>query len=342
MLYDIPPFCEEFICVEQMFILQTISMNISIRHLISSLLVEASLFASLFSLSSCDKQHKEEEVQGIFEAESILVSSYIDGRVEVMKAEEGLSIKEGDTLAKIDDKMMIYQKEYIQQQQKTAQNSGILSAPLQTKALDIQISSLKNEIKKVTRLVEKGILSESKLTSLKTNLATLEAQKQSSIQKIEKQNNSTQGSSEALNSQLSQVKELIARSAVLAPINGTILTIYVHKGELTAAGRPLLKMADLSYLTLRIYLNSEQLNRLKIGDNVVVYNDMGEKETHPYEGVVSWISEEAEFTPKNIQTSSMRSTLIYSAKVKVKNDGYLKIGQYGKVILPVKNDNSQS
>lgn len=290
---------------------------------------------------SCKKKDLAAEAQGIFEGESILVSSIVDGRIDFMGVQEGQLLKKGDTIAKIDTLMMSYQLEYIQSQQETAKTAGVVSPSVQTAALDVQIAALEKEQQRISRLVEKGVLAKSKLTEITTQLNAARAQKEAAVQQVQKQNSGALGSSESLDSQISQVREMMARSTIVAPIDGVVLTLYAHEGELAGAGRPLLKMADLSTLVLRIYLSPEQLSRIKIGDKVKVYNDMGGEDDRAYEGTVSWISEKAEFTPKNIQTSSMRSTLIYAAKVIVANDGYLKIGQYGKVILPKRNDTQE-
>lgn len=295
--------------------------------------LSVTLFISL-GLCSCKKKDKFAEAQGIFEAETVLVSSPVDGNIDYMKVSEGDHLKKGDIIARIDTLFMSYQREYVQKQQQTARTAGVVSPSVQTEALDVQINALEKEKVRIERLVKEEVLAKSKLDEITTKLDAVKAQKAAALQQVQKQNGGSLGTSSALDAQVAQIDEMIARSTIKAPIEGVILTTYVHQGELTGAGRPLLKMANLNHLILRIYLNPEQLSRIKIGDKVEVYNDMGGNDDRQYEGTITWIGEEAEFTPKNIQTSSMRSTLIYPAKVKVANDGYIKIGQYGKAILP--------
>ena len=112
--------------------------------------------------------------------------------------------------------------------------------------------------------------------------------------------------------------------------SGTVLMKYAEPGEVTAAGKPLYKIADTDLLYLRAYPTAEQLTKLKIGGGVRVFVDFGEKEQREYPGTLTWISEKSEFTPKGIQTKDERANLVYAVKIAVKNDGYLKIGQYGK------------
>jgi HlyD family secretion protein len=82
---------------------------------------------------------------------------------------------------------------------------------------------------------------------------------------------------------------------------------------------------------LRAYISASQLTELKIGQQVKVYSDLGEKERREYAGVVSRISDKAEFTPKTIQTRDERANLVYAVKIAVQNDGYIKKGMYGEL-----------
>ena len=112
-----------------------------------------------------------------------------------------------------------------------------------------------------------------------------------------------------------------------------MLTKYAQAGEVTAAGKALYKIADLSYLNLRAYITGSQLSTIKLKQMVKVYIDSGANNYREYPGTIIWISDKAEFTPKTIQTKDERANLVYAIKVRVKNDGYLKIGMYGEVKL---------
>jgi HlyD family secretion protein len=115
------------------------------------------------------------------------------------------------------------------------------------------------------------------------------------------------------------------------PAAGTVLVKYAEKGEMTAAGKALYKLGNLQVMTLRAYLSGGDLSRVKVGQTVKVMVDNGKDDYKELQGTVSWISDKAEFTPKTIQTKDERANLVYAMKIKVKNDGYLKIGQYGEV-----------
>ena len=124
---------------------------------------------------------------------------------------------------------------------------------------------------------------------------------------------------------LKKLRIKLKKSKIINPVKGTVLAKYAEPNEITAFGKPLYKIADISEMTLRVYVSETQLPQLKIGQKVTVKIDT-ENKMKNYEGTVSWISASAEFTPKIIQTKEERVNLVYAIKITVKNDGALKIG----------------
>ena len=121
---------------------------------------------------------------------------------------------------------------------------------------------------------------------------------------------------------------------MLVPVQaGTVLEKYLYAGELAVAGKPLFKMADLSELILRVFVSGNQMEKLKIGEEVDVLIDTDSENMKQYKGTVSWVSAKSEFTPKIIQTRDERINLVYAVKVRVTNDGSLKIGMPGEIVL---------
>ena len=131
--------------------------------------------------------------------------------------------------------------------------------------------------------------------------------------------------------QVEQIEDQIKKSYIINTIDGTVLTRYAKPEEVTGIGKALYKIADLSEMTLRAYVDGDQLGQIKLGQKVKVYIDKGEGEQKEMSGEIYWVSSKAEFTPKTIQTKDERANLVYAIKVKVINDGYLKIGMYGEV-----------
>jgi HlyD family secretion protein len=102
---------------------------------------------------------------------------------------------------------------------------------------------------------------------------------------------------------------------------------------MTAPGKPLYKIADLSTIILRAYLTGDQLPLVKLNQKVTVLTDDGKDGFTETEGVITWINDKAEFTPKTIQTKDERANKVYATKIKVKNDGTYKIGMYGEILF---------
>lgn len=138
---------------------------------------------------------------------------------------------------------------------------------------------------------------------------------------------------ELLEKELALLDEEIARKTLLAPIDGMLLEKYAHIGELASPTKPLCKIADIRTLRLKAYFTKSDITRIKLGDRVQVLVDYNTSHKQ-YEGVVSFIAAKAEFTPKTIMTKDERENLVYAVKIDVANDGFLKIGSYGEVILP--------
>jgi HlyD family secretion protein len=206
--------------------------------------------------------------------------------------------------------------------------------------LNVQQSQLDNLLHEKTRtenLVRQDAATGKQLDDINAQIDMLRKQMQVTQQQINVQRNNTgtqnrgilsQGKS--LQKKVEQLDDQLNKANIKNPINGTVITKYAEVGEMTAAGKALYKIADLSTITLRAYITGTQLPQIKLGQAVKVLVD-DEKKYKELPGTITWISDKAEFTPKTIQTKEERANLVYAVKIKVKNDGYLKIGMYGEV-----------
>lgn len=131
--------------------------------------------------------------------------------------------------------------------------------------------------------------------------------------------------------QQAQLDDQIAHTFVKSPLSGTVLEKYAEQGEFVSIGKPLFKIADTKRMFIRAYITSEQLKDVRLGQKVKVMADYGNGQKKQYNGVVTWISSRSEFTPKTIVTDNERADLVYAVKIQFQNDGYVKIGMYGKV-----------
>ncbi len=174
-----------------------------------------------------------------------------------------------------------------------------------------------------------------------TDLSLQKQQVQASIHvqrtNVETQNRSILSEGKPLGKKAEELQNQLNKTNIKNPVDGTVITKYAEAGEITSNGKALYKIADLSTMTLRAYVTGEQLPQIKLGQPVQVLIDSGANKYRTYRGTITWISDKAEFTPKNIQTKDERANLVYAAKIKVKNDGYLKIGMYGEVKFKSQN-----
>lgn len=283
------------------------------------------------SLTSCHKEPKY-DATGIFEATTVTVSAETTGKILTMNIEEGDSLRAGQYFSEIDSSLLILQKEQLQSQQQSAESaSPEISA--QTAALKSQIAHQESEVKRLERLLADNATTQKSYEDGVSYLRTLKDQLKALQSTLIKSRQSISDNSQAIQSQQAQIEEQIEKCKISSPISGTVLIKYAEPGEFVTPGRPLVKLADLDKIYLRCYFTVSQLSNIKLGQKVTVIADFGGDEQYEYPGTITWISEESEFTPKSIQTNDSRANLVYAAKVAVKNDGRLKIGQYGEVRL---------
>ena len=186
-------------------------------------------------------------------------------------------------------------------------------------------------MKRYSALVRDNAANRKQLDDAESSVRVLRRQLDAQLSQLSNTTGSLNRQMDAAEIERWQVVDQLRKCRITSPIGGTVLEKYAEAGEYAVPGKPLFKIADVSDMTLRTYVNAPQLTSLKIGQQVKVYADLGEDGSHEYKGVVSWISDKAEFTPKTIQTCDERANLVYAVKVKVKNtDGMLKIGMYGE------------
>lgn len=289
------------------------------------------LCAALLLLAACS-QKNDYDATGIFEATTVTVSAETPGKIVSMPVEEGDSISRGVVIAVIDTTLLTLQRDQLRSQQEAAESTSPDIAA-QAASLRTQIAHQEGEVARFKRLIADGATTQKQLDDAEALLRSLRGQLDALLSTLGKNRSSVSGNAKALNYQQEQIVEQIAKSTVAAPISGTILSKYAEQGEYTSPGKPLVKMADLSKIYLRAYFTASQLADIRLGQEVTVIADFGGDKLVEYPGTISWIADESEFTPKSIQTSDTRSNLVYAAKVTVKNDGRLKLGQYGEVRL---------
>lgn len=286
---------------------------------------------AMLMLASCGKK-QEYDATGIFEATTVTVSSETQGRILAMDVAEGDSVTAGQVICEIDTVIPELQARQIGSQRQSAQSS-MPDVSAQVASLRAEIAHQQNECKRIANLLADGAATVKQRDDANARLATLQGQLQALLSTLQNNRNSISDNARALDYQRDQILTQISKSRVVSPLTGTVLVKYAEPGEYAVPGKPLVKLADLNNIYLRSYFTARQLADLKIGQKVTVIADFGDGVTFEYPGTVTWIAQESEFTPKSIQTEDSRANLVYAVKIEVKNDGRLKLGQYGEVRL---------
>lgn len=279
-------------------------------------------------LSSCGKSSDKADAYGNFEADETIISSEVSGKLLKFTVMEGDMLKLGDKIGLIDTLQLFFQKKQLVGKRNAVESNhnNILA---QVAVIDEQIIVLQKEKARVEKLISSGAATGKQLDDINGQLNVFSKQKES----VKAQNSSLFSETDAISQNIAQVEDMMSRALIVNPLNGTVLEKYVNQFEVVNAGKPLYKIADLDEILLRAYVSGSQLSEIKIGQKVRVEIDKNGDENYSYQGIISWISSESEFTPKLIQTKEERVNLVYAVKIRVKNDGRIKIGMPGKSIF---------
>lgn len=280
---------------------------------------------------SCGSKAKF-DAQGTFEATEVVVSSEAAGRILCFDIEEGMTVDAGTQLGAIDSVQL-----HLQRKQLMAQQSALIGSrpdvQKQVATLREQISKQRSELRRVDNMLKDGAATQKQYDDIEAQIKIFESQLDASLSTLNKNSVTIDSNAAALEAQIAALDDRIAKCRIVSPVSGSVLVKYAEAGELATMGKPLMKIADLDNIYLRAYFTSEQLANVNIGDEVTVVADFGGEQRYNYVGRIIWVSSESEFTPKTIQTKDSRANLVYAVKIAVKNDGRLKIGLAGEVVL---------
>ncbi len=288
------------------------------------------LFTIAFAVVACNNKENLYDASGTFESTEIIVSAQATGQLLQFTPDEGDTLLKDAVAGLIDSTQLHLTRMQLLESQK-AILSGRPDTKQQIDATQKQIDNALLEQKRVQNLVNANVASQQQLDEVNTRLAVLQAQLAAQKSTLGNSTSTLNQQSNALYAQLEQVEDQLRKCKITSPVSGTVISKYANEGELAISGKPLFKIADLSEMTLRAYVTGDQLPGLKNGQRVKVMIDEAKGKYRNYDGIINWISSKAEFTPKTIQTKDERANLVYAIKIKVKNDGYIKIGMYGEV-----------
>ena len=279
-------------------------------------------------LAGCSGKDDDADAYGTFEATEVIVSAETGGRILKFEVTEGSDIEKGTEIALIDTTLFNLQKAEIDAGMKSVR-TRISSINAQNDILYQQIANLNINIARIENMLKNDAATQKQYDDLTGQKAVL--QKQIAANNTQKVSIAAELS--VYESKKATLNEQADRSCVRSPLTGTIIEKYSEAGEMTTPGRPLVKIADLSLIRLKVYVSGAQLGDLKVGEDCTVRVDEGEKGYKSFPGKISYISGKAEFTPKIIQTKEERVTLVYAVTIEVKNDGTMKSGMPGEAIF---------
>ncbi|MBL0738419.1 HlyD family efflux transporter periplasmic adaptor subunit [Flavobacterium sp. GN10] len=280
---------------------------------------------------SCNNKENDFDASGSFEAVETILSAEANGQILQLNVEEGQQLEAGQKVGFIDSTQLAINKMQLRQNEK-AILSGRPQIQIQTESLKRQLDNAVLDRNRTEKLVKGGVASQKQLDDINSKVAALQAQIKAQKSSLETTTENLTQQGNTVGVQLKGIEDQLNKSMIVNPIKGTVLTKYAEQYEMAVIGKPLYKIANLETLDLRAYITGTQLPQIKIGQQVKVRIDEGEKKYKEYQGTIAWISDKSEFSPKTIPTKDERANLVYAIKVRVKNDGYLKIGMYGEVL----------
>ena len=281
-------------------------------------------------LAACGNSEKEYDATGTFEATETTVSAEQNGTLLTFAINEGDEIEAGSEVGLIDTTQTWLK---LQQARATREvyQSQKPDMEKQTSATRQQLAKAQAEQQRYKELVADGAAPSKMLDDATNQVQVLQRQLAAQLSSLSTNTNALSKQMAATEVQIDQLRDQLRKCHIMAPLKGTVLEKYAERGEFVAVGKPLFKMADMEQVYIRAYVTSAQLQSIRTGQQVKVFADYGDGKKQEYDGTVSWISSRSEFTPKTILTDDERADLVYAVKVRVKNDGFIKIGMYGEV-----------
>ena len=281
-------------------------------------------------LAACGNSEKEYDATGTFEATETTISAEQNGTLLTFAINEGDEIEAGSEVGLIDTTQTWLKLQQARATQEVYQSQKP-DMEKQTSATRQQLAKAQAEQQRYKELVADGAAPSKMLDDATNQVQVLQRQLAAQLSSLSTNTNALSKQMAATEVQIDQLRDQLRKCHIMAPLKGTVLEKYAERGEFVAVGKPLFKMADMEQVYIRAYVTSAQLQSIRTGQQVKVFADYGDGKKQEYDGTVSWISSRSEFTPKTILTDDERADLVYAVKVRVKNDGFIKIGMYGEV-----------
>ncbi len=281
-------------------------------------------------LSSCHSTDEQNIAYGEFEATEVIVSAQTSGQVVHLNVDEGQVLQAQEEVGLIDTTQLFLRKLMLIKQGASVRSTRP-EVSKQIASLKTQIAYAKKDLVRLKKLELADAATEKQVDDATTHLQVLMDQLVALRSTLATTNQHIDAQSSVLDIQVTQVQDQIEKSQIASPIYGTVLAKYLEAGEWAAPGKPVFKVANLEAMYLRAYVTSLQLEKIQIGQHVKVDVDYGQHVFKTYDGEIYWISDKNGFTPKTIQTADSRASMVYAIKVRIKNDGSVKMGMSGQI-----------
>ncbi len=301
----------------------------------------------------CSNKNGNEKIEasGTIEATNITVSSKIAGEIKSILFDEGSKVLAGDTIIILDNEIYLLQlkqaealslisEAQFQLSKKGARNEDIAQAEALLNQSEINYLQAKKDKERFETLYATNSVTNKQYEDVLLKFKIASEQYYAAKENLNKVKNFTrpeelkQAEGKFIQAKANEelIRKYIRDSYVTAPSNGIIAKKFVEKGETVTQMSSLFKISDLSNVELIIYVSEEELGKVKLGQKAEIFVDAYKEKS--FSGEIIYISPEAEFTPKNIQTKDERTKLVFAVKIKIKNPDYeLKPGMPADAII---------
>ncbi|MFT4738934.1 MAG: HlyD family secretion protein [Cyclobacteriaceae bacterium] len=289
-------------------------------------------FSIAIGFAACSDSSQMFDASGSFEADETIISTEVAGTLLSFEVLEGQVLAAGQEVGLVDSMQL-----HLSRKQVLAQVAAVLSRKpdinTQLEALNAQMKAAENEQVRISNLLKSDAATPKQLDELVAQIAVLRGNIKAAKSTLYNTTNSIDMEVAPLRVQIELLDDQLSKSRLINPIAGTVIATYAARHEQVGRAKALYKIADLSELTLRAYITGDQLTQAKLNQTLTVSVDNGNGGYDAYEGLLYWVSDKAEFTPKTVQTKDERANKVYAVKIRVPNPGTLKIGMYGEVNL---------
>jgi len=311
-----------------------------------NLLKKLLFFSFLSILLSCSDKNSKGiiEESGTIETTESVISSQVSGKVLQLLKDEGSQVKSGDTLVIIDHETLGIQlreneasrditKSQLNLLVKGSRKEDIIQAEEGFNQATANFISAKSDLERMEKLIKSNSVTQKQYDDAVSKFDVMQAQLKGAQENFTKIKNiarpeeiaQARANYEKSSAAVDAIKKSIRDCFVIAPINGFVVKKFIEIGESVSLMSSIVKISDLSKVEVRIYVSETELGKVKLGQKAELNIDSFKNKS--FEGKVTFISPEAEFTPKNIQTKDERTKLVFAVKVEIPNPNFeLKVG----------------